>query len=90
MDVNLHDLFADVGRGVLDHLAQRHGESTPADGLAGRLVLVTSTGPGEGKSFVAQGLAHALAEQQGGDVVWVDAAFDTPPAGIDASWRCAR
>jgi Mrp family chromosome partitioning ATPase len=80
-------LFGRVGRGVLDHLERRHGGATgPA---SGRVILVSSTGAGEGKSFVAQGLARALAEQQDGDVVWVDAAFDRPPADADISRRGA-
>jgi Mrp family chromosome partitioning ATPase len=47
------------------------------------VVLVTSTHAREGKSFVAQGLAAALAQQQDGDVIWVDAAFGRPPADAD-------
>lgn len=88
-------LFPRIGRGVLEHL-ERHGASPlplPAAGgaavSAGRVVLVSSTRAGEGKSFVAQGLAAALAEQQPGDVVWVDAAFDRPPADDDIFRRGA-
>ena len=93
----VHDstLFTRIGLGVLDHLAKHpaHPAQAAGDGaapaLSGRVVLVSSARPGEGKSFVAQGLAHALAEQQGGDVVWVDAAFDTPPVEADISRRGA-
>ena len=93
----VHDalLFPRIGLGVLDYL-ERHGAAPmqPApegDGAAqsGRVILVSSTRAGEGKSFVAQGLAAALAEQQEGDVVWVDAAFDRPPADDDIFRRGA-
>ena len=92
-----HDpaLFTRIGLGVLDHLTRHHGPPVQpaAEGdappLCGRVILVSSARPGEGKSFVAQGLAHALAEQQDGDVVWVDAAFDTPPVETDISRRGA-
>jgi hypothetical protein len=93
----VHDaaLFTRIGLGVLEHLTKHHGPPVQpaADGdapaLSGRVILVSSARPGEGKSFVAQGLAHALAEQQGGDVVWVDAAFDTASAETDISRRGA-
>lgn len=93
----VHDptLFTRIGLGVLDHLTRRHGPplqpsgSDGAPALSGRVVLVSSARAGEGKSFVAQGLAHALAEQQGGDVVWVDAAFDTPSSDTDVFARGA-
>ena len=92
-----HDstLFARIGRGVLEHLTRRHGPpvqpaaSDGAPALSGRVILVSSTRSGEGKSFVAQGLAHSLAEQQDGDVVWVDAAFDKPTIEPDISRRGA-
>ncbi|MEO5690158.1 MAG: hypothetical protein ABIR54_22595 [Burkholderiaceae bacterium] len=92
-----HDpaLFTRIGLGVLDHLARHHGLPVQplADGdapaLSGRVILVSSARAGEGKSFVAQGLAHALAEQQNGDVVWVDAAFDTAQGKGDISRRGA-
>jgi Mrp family chromosome partitioning ATPase len=81
-------LFARIGLGVLEHLnrlpvphATAPGGVQPA--LAGRVIVVTSARAGEGKSFISQGLAHALAEQQGGDVVWVDAGFDKPAADGD-------
>jgi len=61
----------------------------PASTPSGRVILVTSARPGEGKSFCAQALATALAAQQTGDVVWVDAAFDTAPPEDDASRRGA-
>jgi Mrp family chromosome partitioning ATPase len=85
-------LFARIGLGVLDHLA-RHpapASQTTTSGevqtrLTGRIILVTSARAGEGKSFIAQGLAHALAEQQAGDVVWVDAGFDKPAGEGDPS-----
>jgi protein-tyrosine kinase len=87
-------LFPRIGLGVLEHL-ERHApvparapagtEAAPA----GRVILVSSTRAGEGKSFVAQGLAAALAEQQDGDVIWVDAAFDRPPADNDIFRRGA-
>ena len=89
------DLFTRVARGVLEHLARRHGAAgqppaqAAAPAAAGRVVLVSSTSSGEGKSFVAYGLARALAEQQDGDVVWVDAAFDRPPADADIFRRGA-
>ncbi len=89
------DLFTRVARGVLEHLVRRHGpaDQPPAQAAApaatGRVVLVSSTSSGEGKSFVAHGLARALAEQQDGDVVWVDAAFDRPPADADIFRRGA-
>jgi len=93
MKKTAHDpaLFARIGLGVLEHLGNPsqpdlHGNTPP---LSGRVILVTSAQPGEGKSFIAQGLAHALAEQQEGDVVWVDAAFDTPSAETDVSRRGA-
>ena len=57
-------LFPRIGLGVLEHL-ERHA---PVEG-AGRVILVSSTRAGEGKSFVAQGLAAALAGQQDGDVL---------------------
>ena len=92
----VHDstLFTRIGLGLLAHLARRNAAVEPpaaADKAAatGRVVLVSSTHRGEGKSFVAQGLAAALAQQQDGDVVWVDAAFDTPPADPDISRRGA-
>jgi Mrp family chromosome partitioning ATPase len=91
-----HDttLFTRIGLGVLEHLTRHHGAlvQPPADGAAaagGRVILVSSARAGEGKSFVAQGLAHALAEQQDGDVCWVDAAFDRPSTGDDISRRGA-
>lgn len=82
-----HDtaLFTRIGLGVLAHLARRDAVAPPA----GRVILVTSARPGEGKSFIAQGLAVALAGQQSGDVVWVDAAFNTDPPLGDASRRGA-
>ena len=92
-----HDalLFPRIGLGVLDYL-ERHGAApvqpvadSDAAALSGRVVLVSSTRAGEGKSFVAQGLAAALAEQQDGDVIWVDAAFDRPPADNDIFRRGA-
>ncbi|MBW8757025.1 MAG: hypothetical protein JF586_05380 [Burkholderiales bacterium] len=82
-------LFDRIGLRVLEHLEHHGGAAVQpsADGDAGlasgRVVLVTSTNAGEGKSFVAQGLARALAEQQDGDVIWVDAAFGRPPADAD-------
>lgn len=88
-------LFTRIGLGVLEHLSRHHGaRAQPAPGrdaasTPGHVVLVSSTRAGEGKSFVAQGLAAALAEQQGGDVIWVDAAFDRPPADTDVSRRGA-
>jgi len=90
----VHDptLFTRIGLGVLEHLARHHGptlQPTADGGVSGRVILVSSARAGEGKSFVAQGLAHALAEQQGGDVIWVDAAFDTPAADVDISRRGA-
>ncbi len=92
-----HDttLFTRIGLGVLEHLTRYHGPlAQPAgDGttpsIGGRVILVSSARAGEGKSFVAQGLAYALAEQQGGDVCWVDAAFDRPSAEEDISRRGA-
>jgi len=87
--------FDRIGRRVLEHL-ERHGGAAvqpSADGDAGlasgRIVLVTSTRAGEGKSFVAQALAAALAEQQDGDVIRVDAAFDRPSTDDDISRRGA-
>ena len=93
----VHDstLFTRIGLGVLSHLTRHHGAPVQptaegdAPALSGRVILVSSARSGEGKSFVAQGLAHALAEQQEGDVVWVDAAFDTPPVETDISRRGA-
>ena len=93
----VHDatLFTRIGQGVLEHLTRQHGAPVqPSDGtevpsLSGRVLLVSSARAGEGKSFVAQGLAHALAEQQDGDVVWVDAAFNTPPRETDIFARGA-
>jgi hypothetical protein len=93
----VHDptLFTRIGLGVLEHLTKHHGPPVQPDAagdtprLSGRVVLVSSARSGEGKSFVAQGLAHALAEQQDGDVIWVDAAFDTPPLEADISARGA-
>ena len=89
----LHDttLFTRIGLGVLAHLTREYGHAEPpvaADGApaaTGRVILVTSARPGEGKSFVAHGLAMALAEQQDGDVVRVDAAFGTAGDADDAS-----
>ena len=93
----LHDttLFTRIGLGVLAHLTREYGRAEPpvaADGApaaTGRVILVTSARPGEGKSFVAHGLAMALAEQQDGDVVWVDAAFGTAGDAGDSSRRGA-
>lgn len=88
-------LFPRIGRGVLEHLERHAPEparpSAEGDALphAGRVILVSSTREGEGKSFVAQGLAAALAEQQDGDVIWVDASFDRPPADDDIFRRGA-
>jgi tyrosine-protein kinase Etk/Wzc len=88
-------LFTRIGLGVLEHLTRHHGplvQPAAEDGAppaSGRVILVSSARAGEGKSFVAQGLAYALAEQQGGDVVWVDAAFDTPRVENDISLRGA-
>ena len=82
-------LFERIGLRVLEHLEHHGGAAVQpsADGEAGlasgRVVLVTSTHAGEGKSFVAQGLAAALAQQQDGDVICVDAAFGRPPADAD-------
>ena len=82
-------LFDRIGLRVLEHLEHHGGAAVQpsADGAAGlasgRVVLVTSTHAREGKSFVAQGLASALARQQDGDVIWVDAAFGRPPADAD-------
>jgi Mrp family chromosome partitioning ATPase len=83
----LHDstLFTRIGLGVLAHLTRVYGAAPPRPPVAaggapvasGKVILVSSARTGEGKSFVAQGLAHALAQQQDGDVVWVDAAFGT-------------
>ena len=93
----VHDalLFPRIGLGVLEFL-ERQGAAPvqpaaegDAAALPGRVILVTSTRAGEGKSFVAQGLAAALAEQQDGDVIWVDAAFDRPPADDDIFRRGA-
>jgi Mrp family chromosome partitioning ATPase len=93
----MHDstLFKRIGLGVLEHLTRHHGapvQSTAggdAPALSGRVILVSSVRAGEGKSFVAQGLAKVLAEQQEGDVVWVDAAFDKPPVETDIFRRGA-
>ena len=88
-------LFARIGLGVLEHLTRHHGPLVQPQGhedappASGRVILVSSAKAGEGKSFVAQGLAYALAEQQDGDVVWVDAAFETPPVETDLSRRGA-
>ena len=93
----VHDalLFPRIGLGVLEFL-ERQGAAPvqpaaegDAAALPDRVILVTSTRAGEGKSFVAQGLAAALAEQQDGDVIWVDAAFDRPPADDDIFRRGA-
>ena len=87
--------FERVGLGVLEHLEREGGAAVQpsADGeagtMSGRVVLVTSARAGEGKSFVAQGLAAALAGQQEGDVIWVDAAFDRPVSDPDISRRGA-
>ena len=86
-------LFPRIGLGVLEHL-ERHAPvpalpSADCAPPAGRVILVSSTRAGEGKSFVARGLAAALAEQQDGDVIWVDAAFDRPPADNDIFRRGA-
>ena len=93
----VHDalLFPRIGLGVLEFLERQGAASVQpaaegdAAALPGRVILVTSTRAGEGKSFVAQGLAAALAEQQDGDVIWVDAAFDRPPADDDIFRRGA-
>ena len=88
-------LFSRIGRGVLDHLSRHHGPTVQpaaegdAPAVSGRVILVSSACAGEGKSFVAQGLAVALAEQLSGDVLWVDAAFATPAAGTDIAQRGA-
>jgi Mrp family chromosome partitioning ATPase len=84
-------LFTRIGLGVLAHLGSPSLPDSEgnAPALSGRVILVSSAHAGEGKSFVAQGLAHALAEQQEGDVVWVDAAFDTPRVEPDISRRGA-
>lgn len=88
-------LFTRIGLALLAHLARHPRAGEPAIAAdtpppaAGRVILVSSARPGEGKSFVAQGLAAALAEQQEGDVVWVDAAFGTPSADTDISRRGA-
>jgi Mrp family chromosome partitioning ATPase len=88
-------LFTRIDLDVLDHLTRhpapplRATAEGVAPALPGRVILVSSARPGEGKSFVAQGLARALAEQQDGDVVWVDAAFDTPQVEPDISRRGA-
>ncbi|MFL6627746.1 MAG: hypothetical protein ACJ8G1_14960 [Vitreoscilla sp.] len=82
-------LFERIGLRVLEHLEHHGGAAVQpsADGEAGlasgRVVLVTSTHAREGKSFISQGLATALARQQDGDVIWVDAAFGRPPADAD-------
>lgn len=93
--MSTHDpfLFTRIGQEVIVHLKRAEtadatrGQSASAP--PGRIVLVTSARSGEGKTFVAQGLARALAEQQEGDVVWVDAAFDQPAPDDDASRRGA-
>lgn len=88
-------LFERIGLRVLEHLEHHGGGAVQpsADGDAGmtsgRVVLVTSANAGEGKSFVARGLATALAELQEGDVISVDAAFDRPPADSDIFRRGA-
>ncbi len=92
-----HDttLFSRIGLGVLEHLTRCHGPlvqpsaDDDAPPASGRVILVSSARAGEGKSFVAQGLAYALAEQQDGDVLWVDAAFETPLVEPDISRRGA-
>jgi len=82
-------LFDRIGLRVLEHLEHHGGAAVQpsADGEAGlasgRVVLVSSTHAREGKSFISQGLATALARQQDGDVIWVDAAFGRPPADAD-------
>jgi Mrp family chromosome partitioning ATPase len=88
-------LFTRIGLGVLEHLTRHHGPLVQpaaehdAPLASGRVILVSSAHDGEGKTFVAQGLAYALAEQQHGDVVWVDAAFETPLVESDISRRGA-
>jgi Mrp family chromosome partitioning ATPase len=99
--MSLHDPFSftRIGLELMTHL-ERHApagvdDDGDADGHAratgpsGRVVMISSTRPGEGRTFVSQGLARALSEQQGGDVVWVDAAFDAPAGEEDPSRRGA-
>jgi Mrp family chromosome partitioning ATPase len=93
--VSTHDpfLFTRIGLELLAHL-DRRTEPDPQAPLVpaaptGRVVMISSTRAGEGRTFVSQGLARALAEQQGGDVVWVDAAFDAPAGEEDPSRRGA-
>jgi MinD-like ATPase involved in chromosome partitioning or flagellar assembly len=81
-------LFTRIGLAVLAHLGRPSQSGYPAQALdivvpTGAVILVTSARAGEGKSFVAYGLARALADQQDADVLWVDAAFDTTPAVAD-------
>ena len=86
-------LFQRIGLGVLNFLARSQASLTTPMAAAGRrgrpghVILVTSAREGEGKTFVAQGLAAALADQQEGDVIWVDAAFDRSPAQAGDSNR---
>lgn len=62
-----------LGLAVLDRLA-----SIKADG---RLVLVTSAGVGEGKSFIAQALARQFQPLTGANVLLVEASLGGKPRG---------
>lgn len=83
------DVLADVARqprpvqhasdrGLLMHrLALRVREALPRSGH-GRILVVASARPGEGKSVIARSLAKRLMQQQGGRVLLIDGSAEAP------------
>lgn len=70
-----------LGLAVLDRLADIRPD--------GRVVLVTSAGPREGKSFVAQALARQFQALTGGRVLLVEATLGGKPKGPAAGGLAA-
>lgn len=70
-------LFRALSVRLLSRLGAFPGPAGP-DGRDSRSLLITSSRRGEGKTFVARGLAQYLAELGGGPVLLVDGNFDNP------------
>ncbi len=70
-------LFRALSVRLLARLGAFPGDSGPDRG-GSRSVLITSSRRGEGKTFIARGLAQYLAELGGSPVLLVDGNFDNP------------